>query len=218
MRLMVRDETGQSSPSHGRRSALSWRAANAHARRLSVGVTAAAPPERGGANVHRVRSGGCWTTLNLRGPTAGATEAESRTQQGESRSFLLERHATPADGGPMSCDPQTIACQTAVRCQTKGPTCAARQVGRMHRSRVRRWFALLRVTSCPGPCTDDRAEWHSTVGILRPFPVGITDERDAARVRPRNARLSQTVESERVGKCCHERRGQSFRKRKSRHR
>src|SRR5687768_5113680 len=30
------------------------RAANAHARRLSVAVTAAAPPERGGANVHRV--------------------------------------------------------------------------------------------------------------------------------------------------------------------
>ena len=84
------------------------------------------------------------------------------------------------------------------------------QVGRVV-SPLRVGRPLRSATSCLGPCTDDGAEWQPAVGVLRSFPVGIADERDAARARPRNARLSQTVESERVGKCCHERRDQSVR-------
>ena len=67
----------------------------------------------------------------LGGPTAGAAEAESHTQQGESRSFLLERHATPADGGQCREFPRPSDVKQPRRAKTKGPTCRAAQVGRV---------------------------------------------------------------------------------------
>jgi hypothetical protein len=114
--------------------------------------------------------------------------------------LLLERHATPADGGPCPDFPRpSLVKQRAVRDaeNAERPTWLMAQVGRLvSLPNPSSGHSLRSATSCLGPCTNRGVAWlliRNALPVLRP---GVADGRERARDRPANRRQSHRRESE----------------------
>jgi hypothetical protein len=114
--------------------------------------------------------------------------------------LLLERHATPADGGPCPDFPRpSLVKQRSLRdaVNTERPTWLMAQVGRLvPLPNPSGGHSLWSATSCLGPCTNRDIAWlliRDALPISRP---GVTDGRERARGRPADSRRSHRRESE----------------------